>query len=401
MKMNDIKDFLPDAPECFEIMPGMTVEEMRSMFFDRDTLVEPAYKVYQLNSGGHRYYYRFDEKGNPEFFPSVTTILSQTLPKGEFLIKWIANKGYEAAQNYKIERARYGTFMHAQFELLIISRKYDLDELKDRLRMFIESEGLPSEFINYADDLKKDVLAFAQFVIDYDVKPLAVEVALVHPHYKYAGLVDLPCTMLEVPGGKKRITAIVDFKSGRNGFWEENEVQIHMYKALWNINFPNMQVDRVFNLSPKDWYKRPSYHLKDQTGSPNAKKIPALLELAAIEDAKRGNIFTHVSGLVDLSESFDLSENITALTLSELVKNKTQQKAPEGPGISQNDLRQDETPQNATKKTEARKAEVKKKKRAVAPKKNTEPKKAVKTPQPEPPHPNKLLNDLLENDIEI
>ena len=64
-----------------EILPGMTVEEMTAMFFDEKTLIEPPYKVWQLNSKGHRYYYRYDDDGNPEFFPSVTTILSQTLPE--------------------------------------------------------------------------------------------------------------------------------------------------------------------------------------------------------------------------------------------------------------------------------------------------------------------------------
>ena len=40
----------------FEILPGMTVEEMTAMFFDEKTLIEPPYKVWQLNSKGHRYY---------------------------------------------------------------------------------------------------------------------------------------------------------------------------------------------------------------------------------------------------------------------------------------------------------------------------------------------------------
>ena len=43
-------------PGAFEILPGMTVEEMKSMFFDTTALIEPNYRVYQLNSKGHRYY---------------------------------------------------------------------------------------------------------------------------------------------------------------------------------------------------------------------------------------------------------------------------------------------------------------------------------------------------------
>ncbi len=307
---------------AFEIVPGMTVEEMQCMFFDKTALIEPPYKVFQLNSKGHRYYYRFDENGQPEFFPSVTTILSQTLPKSPFLIEWIASKGMDEAERYKAERAAYGTFMHAQFEELIINRVYNLDDLKEKLKTYIEVNRLPDNFIYYADDLKKDVLAFAQFVKDYDVRPLAVEIALVHPYYKYAGMIDLPCTMLRKLGGTERINAIVDFKSGRKGFYEEAEIQLHLYKMMWNVTFEEHPITNVFNFSPKDWRKKPSYNLKDQTDSPNAAKIPALLEIAAIEDDKRDNIFTAVSGSISLDEPQDFTDNVISLTLAELIKTK-------------------------------------------------------------------------------
>ena len=306
---------------AYEILPGMTVVEMKAMFFD-DKLREPPYKVWQLNSKGHRYYYKYDENGTPEFYPSVTTILSQTMPQSPFLIKWIADKGIDEAERYKAERAAYGTFMHAQFEELIINRVYDLDGLKAKLKDYIENNKLPADFIYYADDLKKDVLAFAQFVLDYDVKPLAVEIALVHPIYNYAGMIDLPCTMLQKPGSVERINAIVDFKSGRKGFYEEAEIQLHLYKMMWNENFPDVPIERVFNFSPKDWRKKPTYNLKDQTDSPNAKKIPYLLELAAIEDEKRDNTFTAVTGEIRLDSETNLNNNVTSLTLAELIRKK-------------------------------------------------------------------------------
>lgn len=344
---------------AFEIIPGMTVEEMQCMFFDKTALIEPPYKVFQLNSKGHRYYYRFDESGQPEFFPSVTTILSQTLPKSPFLIEWIASKGMDEAERYKAERAAYGTFMHAQFEELIINRVYNLDDLKEKLKTYIEVNRLPDDFIYYADDLKKDVLAFAQFVIDYDVRPLAVEIALVHPYYKYAGMVDLPCTMKRSPCSDERITAIVDFKSGRKGFYEDAEIQLHLYKMMWNVTFEDYPVTHVFNFSPKDWRKKPSYNLKDQTNSPNAAKIPALLEIAAIEDEKRDNIFTAVSGSINLDEMNNFADNVISLTLAELIKAK----APA-----------DETPDETTDATVEVKAEQPKK----AAKKETKTAKVVK-----------------------
>ena len=332
---------------AFEIVPGMTVEEMTAMFFD-GALIEPPYKVWQLNSKGHRYYYRYDDAGNPEFFPSVTTILSQTLPKAPHLINWIANKGIEEAERYKGERAAYGTFMHAAFEELLINRAYDLDGLKGKLKEYIEVYRLPDDFIYYADDLKKDVLAFAQFVLDYDVRPLAVEIALVHPYYKYAGTIDSPCTMRAKIGSDDRINAIVDFKSGRKGFYEESEIQLGMYRDMWNVNFEKFPVTRIFNFSPKDWRKKPSYNLKEQTESPNIRKIPYLLEIAAIEDEKRDNTFTAVSGEISLDNEPDLTNNIVSLTLAELVKSKApaEKKKPEPEkAVTVEDLKKDPEPE--------------------------------------------------------
>jgi hypothetical protein len=342
-------DVQPEQPTgVFEIIPGMTVEEMTAMFFDEKTLIEPPYKVWQLNSKGHRYYYRYDDAGNPEFFPSVTTILSQTLPKAPHLINWIANKGIEEAERYKGERAAYGTFMHAAFEELLINRAYDLDGLKGKLKEYIEVYRLPDDFIYYADDLKKDVLAFAQFVLDYDVRPLAVEIALVHPYYKYAGMIDCPCTMRAKIGSDDRINAIVDFKSRRKGFYEESEIQLGMYRDMWNVNFEQFPVTRIFNFSPKDWRKKPSYNLKEQTESPNIRKIPYLLEIAAIEDEKRDNTFTAVSGEISLDNEPDLTNNIVSLTLAELVKSKApaEKKKPEPEkAVTVEDLKKDPEPE--------------------------------------------------------
>ena len=366
---------------AFEIVPGMTVEEMTAMFFD-GALIEPPYKVWQLNSKGHRYYYKFDDNGTPEFYPSVTTILSQTMPKSEFLIKWIADKGIDEAERYKAERAAYGTFMHAQFEELIINRVYDLDGLKAKLKDYIDNNKLPADFIYYADDLKKDILAFAQFMLDYDVKPLAVEIALVHPVYNYAGMIDFPCNMLVKPGSTERINAIVDFKSGRKGFYEEAEIQLHLYLMMWNENFPDIPIDRVFNFSPKDWRKKPTYNLKDQTDSPNAKKIPYILGLAAIEDEKRDNTFTAVSGEICLDNEPDLTENIVSLTLAELVKSK----APEE--------KKTKTVRRTTRKTAktAGNKPVKEKKtakRTITPKKEKVSK--IEEKQPKKPEPEKAV----------
>lgn len=308
------------AEEAAASVNGVTAARARAMYFDSDALREPAYEVYQLNTKGHRYYYTFDDNGEPLFYPSVTTILSESLPKNSFLISWIASKGEEEARRYMLERAAYGTFMHAQFEQLLINKAYDLDKLREYLLQYIDKEGLPSSFLNYEEDLKRDVLAFAQCVIDYDIRPYAVEIALIDKEDGYAGCIDCPCSMLSKQGGTERINAIIDFKSGRKGFFEEHEIQLGMYLKMWNLNYPNLPVSHLFNFSPKNWRKAPAYNLKNQTNSVNLNKIPAILELSRIEEAKRNKTVTLTCGRIVIAKG--LQSNVVTMQIAELVSAK-------------------------------------------------------------------------------
>ena len=312
-----------EAPQ--EIFPGMTVEEMRAVYFNADALREPPYKVFQLNTAGYRYYYRFNESGETEFYPSVTTLLRQVMPTPPALLDWMIANGKEGSVEKRDLAAAYGTFMHIQLETLIINRRYDFDNVSVVLLDYMERENLPKKvFSDWVVKVRKDVLAFAQFARDYCVRPLAVEIGLVHPEFKFAGCLDLPCVMRDPKTGKD-FTAIVDFKSGRKGFFEEHELQLHLYREMWNVNFPDVPVSRVFNWSPKDWRKGPSYNLEDQTESVNAKKIPYLLALAGIEDDKRDNTVTLVRGVLDLDKG-KIADNVLSLSLSELIKTKADAK---------------------------------------------------------------------------
>lgn len=312
-----------EAPQ--EIFPGMTVEEMRAVYFNADALREPPYRVFQLNTAGYRYYYRFNEAGEPEFYPSVTTLLKQVMPTPPALLDWMIANGKEGSVEKRDLAAAYGTFMHIQLESLIINRRYNFDNVSAVLLDYMERENLPEKvFSDWVVKARKDVLAFAQFARDYCVRPLAVEIGLVHPEFHFAGCLDLPCIMRDPKTGKD-FTAIVDFKSGRKGFFEEHELQLHLYREMWNVNFPDVPVERVFNWSPKDWRKGPTYNLKDQTESVNAKKIPYLLALAGIEDDKRDNTVTIVRGVLDLDKG-KIADNVLSLSLSELIKTKADAK---------------------------------------------------------------------------
>lgn len=353
MKNEDFKEQFENIEKnenVTEVFPGMTVEEIRAVFFNADALKEPPYRVFQLNSDGYRYYYRYNEFGEPEFYPSVTTLLKQVMPTPPALLDWIAANGKEGSAEKRDIAAAYGTFMHAQFETLLINRRYDFDNVPAVLIPYMEREHVPeSLFAQWVVKIRKDVLAFAQFVKDYNIKPLAVEIGLVHPQFHYAGCLDLPCVMTDPKTGKT-FTAIVDFKSGRKGFYEEHELQLHLYREMWNVNFENVQIERVFNFSPKDWRgAKPTYNLKDQTDSANAKKLPYLLALATIEDEKRDNTLTIVHGVLELDRG-KIADNVLTLSLAELIRSKKDAKeTPERPANAPEQAQEQETPKRAAK----------------------------------------------------
>ena len=320
-----------------EIATGITSEKMSPMFFDATKLKYQQEPLYRLDSSGHRYYYRFNGE-EPEFYTSVTTMIKNTMPTSPYLIKWLIDKGGDEGKDEAEERAHYGTFLHVQCSELLINGTYDLDKLSEKLTIYLTANHIPIDRIKWADELKKDVLAFAQFMIDCNVKPLAIEICLYHPTDGYAGALDIVCEMDLIEKGffgetylsgankgqpkeskqSRRIRAIIDIKSGRKGFYESHEIQLCAYKEMWNMHFPDFPIDKFFNFSPKEWRSTPSYNLKDQTDSRNAQKLPHLVALAKIEDSKRDNKLTIIKGNIDLVKG--LADNIEELTFIELIK---------------------------------------------------------------------------------
>jgi hypothetical protein len=299
--------------EAKEIATGISIEKLSAMYFDVNALKVQPEPLYRMDTSGHRYYYRYEGE-EPVFYTSVTTLIKNTLPTSPYLIKWMIDKGGDEGKNEAEERANYGTFLHMQCGTLLITGTYDLDKLKDNLTAFCTAEKIEAKK-DWELDLKKDILAFAQFMIEYNVKPLAIEIILYHPTDGYAGALDI---VVEMDWKKARIKAIIDIKSGKKGFYESHEIQLKAYAEMWKIHFPTLPVDKVFNWSPKSWLKSPTFNLKDQTESRSAYKLPYLVELAKIEDAKRENLTTIIKGNIDLTKG--LADNVEEITFTELIK---------------------------------------------------------------------------------
>jgi len=277
---------------------GIEVTTCVADFFDADALREPNYRLMRIDSKGYRYYCIQEEDGNYRFFISTTSLINATTPTSSFLIEWMISTPNH--KEYAKERADYGTMMHILFGWFMIEKSIDLSELEDRLLEAAELKGIDYKHY-WTEDLKCDLLSFATFIHDHNVKPLAIEVSLASRD-GYAGTLDLICKMdVEVKGffgelyasgprkgepkeskSTKRITAIVDFKSGRKSFYESNEIQLEASRRLCIENF-DINPDMVFNFSPKEWRTDPDYHLKDQSDSIAKEKFRHLVEIAKIE----------------------------------------------------------------------------------------------------------------------
>src|SRR5690606_1852901 len=227
--------------------------------------------------------------------------------------------------------ANYGTLLHLTIGRYIIDHSFNFDDVKDICRDYCRDNKYNyPEVKEWPYKLRDDMAAYIQFHHDYKVKPLAVEYVLVSDK-GYGTLIDLVCEMTieekgffgEVykSGDKKgepkeskrdrKITAIINFKSGRNGFHESNGLQILCEKQLFEENFPDIKIEGAFNWAPKDWRGKPSYHLKDWTGEFSDTEIDAMLILANIRFGEKAleKEYTHFSGLA--IEGRGLSEVMT------------------------------------------------------------------------------------------
>lgn len=316
---------------------GIVVEYTDALYVDLSAVKTPPRPLYRLDNRGYRYYYLLDDKGDPQFFTSVTTMIKNTMPTPPQLTKWLVEQGGD--EDEAKERMAYGTYFHAMCGKLLIEGKFSLDDIERELLLFAIGEKIQYRE-EWVPELKKDILSFAQFLIDHQVKPFGIEILLYHPTDGYAGAIDLVAQLIVeekgflgevyVSGANKgqpketkrevMVNAIIDIKSGRKGFYESYELQLAAYREMWNIHYPNIPIDKIYNFSPKDWRSTPSYNFKDQTAAKSLKKLPMLVELNRIEEERKENMILSIDGIIDLKKG--IADNIKEKSLTDLVKNK-------------------------------------------------------------------------------
>jgi hypothetical protein len=303
-------------------MKNVSYEDMKADFINQEysEIVSP-FMIKRVQKGNDRYYCTIN-LDNPKFYLSVTSFVSKALPN-PFLSKWRGDLGNEVADKRSQEAADYGTFMHIMIGQFIKDGKINLDLLDD-----ITCEYMIDNDINmilapqWIDKIHNDILSFAKFCIDKNVKAVATEFPVVSDQWMLGGLIDF---VLKMDYNRKRINVIMDFKSGRKGFYESHEVQLKTYKDIWNENFGEIfPVTHVFNWSPKKWRCSPTYNLKNQTDGGLAHDL--LMQRALREGwtkdpapIKRG------MGVIEFGQE-SIKDNVYIIKLSDYVKSKNKKK---------------------------------------------------------------------------
>ena len=303
------------------------VEEMKPEYFNEkysnEVKIPP---IFRFSQKSFRYYFtvqeatelntilgQVDYRSLVRFYPSVTTIISKTTPTPEAFQKIIADRGVDGYKQFMRERADYGTFIHIQIAEFIRSKNaegkfnYNLNEIREKLESFIEEKHIDYNTQYWDQDAKNDLVCLMKFMFDYEVEPIFIEAVCTYTDpnsgLSFSGAIDLGCEMSISEKGffgetyktgdqkgepkesyqKRRVKALIDFKSGKSGFFESHEIQLGMYKMAAEQSM-GFVADKIFNISPKHWRgEEPTYNIKDQTESKAIFKIPYLLSAFYID----------------------------------------------------------------------------------------------------------------------
>jgi len=306
----------------------MTVAEIKAMYFNDDSLLVTPWPLYRYTYKGDRYYYYTDpeagdydpqDKPPVKFAVGVTTLTNATIPKDEYYTKWVADMGFDEAIAYRDLRASYGSLMHTVIATMLIKKLCNLDLMDEVVANYCRVNSIVCNQQAWADDLRQDVLSFAQFVRDYNVRVKAIELSLVAPRLGLAGTLDIFCEMdytekgyygeTYASGANKgqpketkrtvRVAAVIDNKSGRKTTGGvHNGAQLTALRMLLKENYPQYAdvPIRLYNWHPKDWRSAPAYLLVDQTFTVSEAVVHNCLgnyaELyPAVEEKKRLEMF--------------------------------------------------------------------------------------------------------------
>ena len=331
-------------------MNNITIEEKQFDFLSPE-LTRPVAFIRRFQQGGNRFYYTVEEDGNINLYSSATTLIKDGYAEDGYALEAWRNRLRAEGKSPEYEltySATRGTLMHFLLGEYLQGKIIDLGSVNNHILEFapeLTTLSYYSEVIN-KDSLwlVKSILAFAQFVKDYNVKPLALELIMKSEKYKVASPIDLVCTMdieekgffgevyktdSKATGAKKgdpkeskrirTIFAIVDFKSTQSGFFDKHYFQLQLYKRILKENYPDLDIEGLYNWSPKDWISTPTYNLKEQSDGKLNDLCEVVFEQGRIKHTWKSPSVDIYDSQIHIS-SFNFSKNYKKVLLIDYLK---------------------------------------------------------------------------------
>lgn len=279
------------------------IESIQADFLNENYIREQSYTIKRINKSSGRYYIRINDDDSMIYGPGVTSILFSQMPLSPYLQEWQRNISAQyGADRYKWfmkQSAGYGTYLHVLYGRLLRGESFLLDNnslFANMQLFFLENEYDFFEIKKWYEaekrNIEKDILCFIKFCQDYKVKPIAIEYPFVfqgsetaNGFLNYSGTIDLVAEITKVDNRKKekeyKEIALIDFKSGLNGFYESHEIQLYPYMKAWNQEHLDVQIKKTYNFSPSNFRMKSGikYHFKDQTDSKSLWKWDYYLEM--------------------------------------------------------------------------------------------------------------------------
>lgn len=239
--------------------------------------IQCPYRLFRYDKGSNRFYYRSNTSALVPYL-SVTSFTQMALPTSPHLIKWVGDNGNDLAAFKRDSKAEYGTLLHIEIGKALQQGGYDFTKLEMVLLESV-SPNYRYQIGEWTHEMKKDLLSIFQFFKEKLVNVVGLEFPVYSDECGLAGTIDL---IAEVRFGKSTVNALIDFKSGKKGFFDAHQLQLATYQKMWNEHFGNIfNVTHIFNLAPTNWRKEPTYKFQNQTNSKyNGRTLELYLELA-------------------------------------------------------------------------------------------------------------------------
>jgi len=276
------------------------IDDCLPVYWDDKALQPVTFNLRRIDHKGKRKYATIAGNKVDKLFTSVTSFSKAVLPIGEGLLKWTKDKTPEQINDILDRSSAYGTLMDILFNYLLRDR--ELHSVQEVVNQFAFDKGLTIDANKWIYQLKRDILAFIQFIKDYEVKPLATSLALVLDlqeedlgYPRLAGTLDLICEMnnkiatkTDIKKGDlpRRVIGLIDYKakigdmSGtteRNSFYDSECLQVILYAKMAKVHL-QLEPEIVADFSPKNWRTNPDYNLKIWNGTQVYERMNQKLE---------------------------------------------------------------------------------------------------------------------------